>query len=45
MWFFILLVIVVAAVVVYRFRVPILAKILGQSEHRVDRYLNRPKDK
>jgi hypothetical protein len=38
-----ILLIVVAAVVLYKFRVPILAKILGQSEERVNRQLNRRK--
>lgn len=38
-----ILLIIVAAVVVYKFRVPILAKILGQSEERVERRLNRRK--
>jgi hypothetical protein len=39
MWFLILLGIAVAAFVVYRFRVPIAAKILGQPESRVRRQL------
>ena len=43
MWFFILLVIVVAAVAAYKFRVPLLAKILGQSESRVQRSIERRK--
>ena len=36
--------IVVAAVLAYRFRVPLLARILGQSESRVNRQINRRKD-
>jgi hypothetical protein len=40
MGFLIFLVIVVAAVVVWRMRVPLMAKILGQSESRV-RQLNK----
>lgn len=40
----ILLLVVVAAVLAYRFRVPLLAKILGQSEDRVRRQLGRRKD-
>jgi hypothetical protein len=40
----IILLIVVAAVLAYRFRVPLLAKLLGQSEDRVRRQLNRRKD-
>jgi len=44
MFWFIVLVIVVA-VVAYRFRVPLLAKILGQPESRIERRrLNRRKD-
>jgi Sec-independent protein translocase protein TatA len=39
----ILLVLVVAAVVAYRFRLPILAKLLGQSQTRVQRALDRKK--
>jgi hypothetical protein len=39
----ILLVIVVVGVVVWKLRVPLLAKILGQSESRVNRQLNRKK--
>ena len=41
--FFWILLIVVAAVVLYKFRVPILAKILGQDEGRIHRQLNRRK--
>jgi hypothetical protein len=43
MFWFIVLVIVVA-VVAYRFRVPLLAKILGQPQSRIERRLNRRKD-
>ena len=39
--FLILLVIVVGAVVVWRRRVPLLARLLGQPESRIDRQLNR----
>ena len=39
--FLIILAIVVAGVVVWRRRVPLLAKLLGQSESRVSRQLNR----
>lgn len=45
MWFLILLVVVVAAYVVYRLRVPILAKILGQPEARIERRLNQRRDR
>ncbi|MCW2850505.1 MAG: hypothetical protein JWM84_169 [Nocardioides sp.] len=41
MWFFILVALVVVGVVAYRMRVPLLARILGQSQGRVDRQLNR----
>ena len=37
----IILAIVVAGIVVWRRRVPLLAKLLGQSESRIDRQLNR----
>lgn len=40
----IILLVVVAAFLAYRFRVPLLAKILGQPESRVDRQLKRRKD-
>jgi len=40
----ILLVLVVAGVLAYRFRVPLLAKILGQEPSRIERQLNRRKD-
>jgi hypothetical protein len=43
MFWVILLVIVVVGVVVWKLRVPLLAKILGQSESRVSRQLNRKK--
>ena len=39
--FLIILAIVVVGVVVWRRRVPLLAKLLGQSESRVSRQLNR----
>ena len=41
LWF---LELIVVAVVVYKFRVPIMAKVLGQSESRVNRQINRKKD-
>ena len=40
----IILLVVVLGVLAYRFRVPLLAKVLGQSETRVKRQLNRRKD-
>ena len=43
MWFWILLVVVAAAVVAYKLRVPLLAKVLGQSESRVQRAIDRRK--
>ncbi|HEU5037483.1 MAG TPA: hypothetical protein VFT70_10790 [Nocardioides sp.] len=39
----IVLLVVVVAVLAYRFRVPLLAKLLGQSDERVRRQLNRRK--
>ncbi len=39
----ILLVIIVVAVVAYKFRVPLLSKLLGQSESRVQRAIERRK--
>jgi hypothetical protein len=42
-FFWILLAIVVVAVVAYKFRVPLLARILGQSESRVQRSIERRK--
>ena len=44
MWFLILVVIAVVGVVGWKLRVPLLAKLLGQSESRIDRQLNRRKD-
>jgi len=44
MWFLILLAIVVVGVVAWKLRVPLLAKLLGQSESRIDRRLNRRRD-
>jgi len=41
--FLIILAIVVAGVVVWRRRVPLMAKLLGQSESRVNRQINRKK--
>lgn len=43
MWFLILLAIVVVGFVAYKFRVPILAKVLGQNPNRIDRHLNGPR--
>ena len=40
-WF--LLIVIVAAVVAYRMRVPLMAKILGQPQSRVERRLKGPK--
>jgi hypothetical protein len=41
-WFLVL--VVVLAVVAYKFRVPLLAKILGQPESRIQRALDRRKE-
>lgn len=43
MWFLILVVLVAGGFLAYKFRVPLLAKILGQPEHRIKRRLNGPK--
>lgn len=40
----IILLVVVLGVLAYRFRVPLLAKLLGQDKARVRRQLNRRKD-
>jgi hypothetical protein len=40
----VILLIVVVAVLAYRFRAPLLARILGQDRSRIDRQLNRRKD-
>lgn len=45
MWFLILLVVVVAGFVIYKFRVPLLAKILGQPQSRIERRLNQRRDR
>lgn len=39
----ILVLLLVAGFVAYKFRVPLVAKVLGQSEHRIERRLNRGK--
>jgi hypothetical protein len=39
----VILLVLVVGVVAWRMRVPLLAKILGQSESRIDRQLNRRK--
>jgi hypothetical protein len=44
MWFLILVVIVIGGYVAWRYRVPLLAKVLGQSESRVNRQLDRRRD-
>lgn len=43
MFWIILLVVVVVGVVAWKMRVPLLARILGQSESRMNRQLNRRK--
>jgi len=40
----IILLLVVAGILAYRFRVPLLAKILGQPRSRIERRLERRKD-
>ena len=41
MWFLILLVLVVGAFALYKLRVPLLAKLLGQPQDRIERRLNQ----
>jgi hypothetical protein len=43
MFWVILIVLVVGGIVAWRMRVPLIAKVLGQSESRIDRQLNRRK--
>lgn len=45
MWFLIIVAVVVLAVVLYRLRVPLLAKILGQPQSRIERRLNQRRDR
>jgi hypothetical protein len=45
MWFPILLVVVVGAFVIWKFRVRLLAKILGQPQSRIERRLNQRRDR
>ena len=44
MGWFIFLVLVVGAVAAYRFRVPLIAKLTGQPQHRIQRAIDRRKD-
>lgn len=43
MWFLILIAIIAACAVAYAFRVPLLARMLGQPESRIQRELGRKK--
>jgi hypothetical protein len=45
MWFLFLLLAVVALVVIYKLRVPLLAKILGQPQGRIERRLNQRRNR
>ena len=45
MWFFVVVLVVVAAVVIWKLRVPLLAKILGQPQSRIERRLNQRRDR
>ena len=42
--FLIIVALVVAGIVIWRMRVPLLAKVLGQPESRIDRQLNRRRE-
>lgn len=41
MWFLIIVGLIVAGFVAYKLRVPIMAKVLGQPQSRIQRQLNR----
>jgi hypothetical protein len=45
MWFWVVLLVVVVGVVAWRLRVPLLAKILGQPQSRIERRLNQRRDR
>ncbi|MEV4261583.1 MULTISPECIES: hypothetical protein [Kribbella] len=45
MGWFIFLVIVVGAIAAYKYRVPLLAKVLGQPQDRIQRAIDRKKGK
>ena len=44
MGWFIFLVLVVGAVAAYKFRVPLIAKLTGQPQHRIQRAIERRKE-
>jgi len=44
MFWFIVLVLVVGAVAAYRFRVPLIAKLTGQPQHRIQRAIDKRKE-
>jgi hypothetical protein len=45
MGWFIFLVLVVGAIAAYKYRVPLIAKLTGQPQHRIQRAIDRRKDK
>jgi hypothetical protein len=45
MFWFILLVLIVGGIAAWKFRVPLLAKLLGQPEHRIQRAIDRKKNR
>ena len=45
MGWFIFIVLVVGVIAAYKYRVPLLAKILGQPQHRIQRAIDRRKGK
>jgi len=45
MGFLVVVLVIVAAVVIWRLRVPLLAKILGQPQSRIGRRLNQRRDR
>jgi hypothetical protein len=45
MWFLVVVLVIVAAVVIWRLRVPLLARLLGQPQDRIERRLNQRRDR
>lgn len=43
MWFWILLAVIATAAIVYKFRVPVMARLLGQPESRIRGAIDRKK--
>jgi hypothetical protein len=45
MWLLYVLLVIVAAAVLWKLRVPLLAKVLGQPKSRIERQLNQRRDR